>query len=94
MLAFMFLLAGCKIGGGGGGGGTATSSARDLEPTTQIYDSVEPLGFTDEGANTFIPEESTPQTTVVPEPGTIALLSIGLAGFAIGLLKRKVNQPS
>lgn len=85
MLASMFLLAGCKISGGGGGGSTATSSTREVEPITQIYRNIEAPDFTeDEPA----PESQAP---VVPEPGTIALLNLGLSGLAISLLKRKTK---
>lgn len=92
MFASMILLTGCKIGGGGGGGsGSGTSSpAESLQGSTLVYENGETNGLNNESFDET-PVEQSGSTAVIPEPATIAIFSLGLAGLAAGLLRRKAK---
>lgn len=83
LLSLGLLVAGCKSGGGGGGSASSSGAgslyADNPNPPASFYYA----STTDSGSGTSVP------TYHNPEPTSIALLGIGLAGLAARRLRKK-----
>jgi hypothetical protein len=91
----LLCLAGCKIDGGSGGGSANLDSPREAVVYTSPFTGESMLLTNDTGlTDPFDNDTNGDQTpgavpAPVPEPGTMALLSLGLVGYALMRTRNK-----
>lgn len=93
-LTLIFIVGGCKLGGGGGGGGSSSGNTDVSAYESAVMDSIALLSEPEELSikpETLSDGISDLPVAATPEPATMALFSIGVAGFAGRCLRNKIK---